>query len=169
PVGAIGVWHEDPTKQFSAADLRLLHMFAQQAAVAIDNARLYTEAQEQRQYFESVVVNSPVAIVTLDLNSQISSANPAFEKLFGWQQDEILGRDLDELVTDETTLKEANDLTQRGASGTVHHIARRRRKDNAWVDVEVLAVPVFVNGKRRGLVALYHDITELARARRDAE
>jgi PAS domain S-box-containing protein len=169
PVGAIAVWHEDPDKHFTEGDVRLLNMFAQQAAVAIENARLYTEAQEQRQYFESVVVNSPVAIVTLDLDQRIASANPAFERLFGWSQSEIIGKDLDSLITDEVSRQEAIDYTRRAASDTVHHVSRRLRKDGALVDVEVLAVPVFVNGERRGLVALYHDITELARARREAE
>jgi hypothetical protein len=37
------------------------------------------------------------------------------------------------------------------------------------VDVEVLGVPVIVDGQRVGLMALYHDITELLEARRQAE
>ncbi len=169
PMGAIAVWHHDPERQFSEGDLRLLNMFAQQAAVAIENARLYTEAQEQREYFESVVVNSPVAIVTCDLESRILSANPAFERLFGWTESEIHGRDLDALITDEAMHEEAAAITQAATGETVHRITRRRRKDGEWVDVEVLAVSVFVNGEPRGLVALYHDITDLIRARREAE
>jgi PAS domain S-box-containing protein len=169
PVGAIAVWHEDPDKQFTPADLRLLNAFAQQAAVAIGNARLYTEAQEQRQYFESVVVNSPVAIVTLDLNSNIASANPAFEKLFGWRDEEIVGQNLDALVTDETTRQEANNYTSAAMNDNIHGFGRRRRKDGQWVEVEILAVPVFNGDQRRGLVCLYHDVTELTRAKREAE
>ena len=169
PVGAIAVWHDDKSQKFSEADLRLLSAFAQQSAIAIANARLYTTTQEQRQYFESVVRNSPVAIVTLDLEQNIEAANPAFEKLFGWDVTEILGQNLDSLVTDESTRLDANAITQEAMQGTVKHMGRRRRKDGAWVEVEVLAVPVFLNGERRGLVALYHDITELTRARREAE
>ena len=50
-------------RQFGDNDLRLLNMFAPQAAVAIENARLFTAAQHQRQYFEELVQNSPVAMV----------------------------------------------------------------------------------------------------------
>jgi hypothetical protein len=51
----------------------------------------------------------------------------------------------------------------------VHGIGRRRRKDGALVDVEILGVPVAVDGEQLGLMGLYHDITELLQARRDAE
>jgi signal transduction histidine kinase len=37
------------------------------------------------------------------------------------------------------------------------------------VDVELLSVPVVVAGERVGMMALYHDITELLKARREAE
>ncbi len=59
--------------------------------------------------------------------------------------------------------------TQEALSRPVHGIGRRRRKDGTLVDVEVLAVPVIVDGERVGLMALYHDITELLQARREAE
>ena len=46
-VGAIGVVHSDPAQHFDSSDLNLLNLFAQQAAVAIENARLYTSAQQE--------------------------------------------------------------------------------------------------------------------------
>ncbi|MBS1242177.1 MAG: diguanylate cyclase with sensor, partial [Gemmatimonadetes bacterium] len=64
-VGAINVWHEDPARTFTEADQRLLTLFGQQAAIAMENARLFAAAQRERQYFEVLVRNSPVAIVVL--------------------------------------------------------------------------------------------------------
>ncbi|MEP6745256.1 MAG: GAF domain-containing protein, partial [Gemmatimonadota bacterium] len=55
-VGAIASVHSDPTRKFGEADLRRLMMFAPQAAVAIENARLFSAAQ---QYFEVLVRNNP--------------------------------------------------------------------------------------------------------------
>jgi len=46
-VGAIGVADADPDRQFGPADLRLLNLFANQAAVAIENAQLYDQAQRE--------------------------------------------------------------------------------------------------------------------------
>ncbi|MGH9258630.1 MAG: GAF domain-containing protein, partial [Acidimicrobiales bacterium] len=168
-VGAIATVHSDPARLFGPDDLRLLNMFAPQAAIAIENARLYTAAQRQKQYFEDLLSNSPVAIVTLDLSYNIASCNPAFETLFGYSQAEAVGKNLDELISTEATRSEAVEYTREALHRTVRGIGRRRRRDGSLVDVEVLGVPVIVEGERVGLMGLYHDISGLLEARRQAE
>jgi PAS domain S-box-containing protein len=169
-VGTLASVHTEADRTFADPDLRLLDMFAPQAAVAIENARLYTEAQRQRRYFEAVVQNSPVAIVTLDLAGHVVELNPAFERLFGFSREEALGRDLDALINTQETLAEAEGYTEAAASGELAHgIGKRKRKDGTYLDVELAGVPVEVGGERIGIVALYHDVTELLEARRAAE
>ena len=113
-VGAIASVHSDPTRAFGEADLRRLMMFAPQAAVAIENARLFSAAQ---QYFEVLVRNNPVAIVNLDFENRITSCNPAFETLFGHREADVLGKDLDHLVTTEATLVRCPRLHRPGGEG----------------------------------------------------
>ncbi len=168
--GAIASVHSDPARVFGPEDLRLLEMFAPQAAIAIENARLYTAASRQKQYFEELVLNSPVAVVTLDADHNAVACNPAFERLFGYTEAEVRGRNLDDLITTEATRAQAVAYTQQALSQRpVKVISQRRRKDHTLVDVEVLGVPIVVDGERVGLMALYHDITELLLARREAE
>jgi len=169
-VGAIAVMDRNPERQFGANDLRLLNLFAPQAAIAIENARLFTAAEHQRQYFQELVGNNPVAIVTLDTQENVVSCNPAFEQLYGYSQAEMIGRNLDDLITNEATRSEAVGYTKQTlARRAVKVVSQRRRRDGTMVDVEVLGVPVMVNGKRVGAMALYHDITALLQARREAE
>ena len=169
-VGAIAVMDRDPARRFGADDLRLVQVFASQAAIAIEKTRLYNAARQQKQYFEELLRNSPVAIVTLDVHHDIVSCNPAFEKLYGYSQTEVVGRNLDDLITTEENRGEAIAYTQQALEKQpVKAIGKRRRKDRSLVDVEVLGVPVVVDGKRVGLMALYHDISELLDARRQAE
>ena len=169
-VGVIAAVHSEPDREFGEEDQRLLELFAPQAAIAIENARLFTESRRQKQYFEELVRNSPVAIVTLDTSHDVVSCNPAFEKLFGYSGDEIRGRNLDDLITTPETRVDAMGYTQQAlARNPVKIISRRRRKDGRLLDVEVLGVPVLIDGKPEGLMALYHDITELLQAREDAE
>ena len=166
-VGAIATVHADPSRVFGDEDLRLQQLFAPQAAIAIENARLFSVGQ---RYFENLVLNNPVAIVNLDLDFNITSCNPAFEKLFGYSEQEVIGRNLDALVTTEGTLAEAHAYTEAAEAGrTTGGIGRRRRKDGSLIDVEIYAIPVMVGGARVGMMALYHDITEMLRARREAE
>ena len=168
-VGAIASTHADPSRHFGADDLRLLQLFAPQAAIAIENARLYTSAQRQKEYFEAVVLNSPVAIVTLELDGRITSLNPAFETLFGYSQQEALGQDLDALINDEQTVAEANRYTTLATHRTAKGIGKRKRKDGSLIDVELAGVPVKVEGRNVGIMALYHDVTDLLLAKSEAE
>ena len=169
-VGAINVWHEDPARAFGEADRRLLNLFGQQAAIALENARLFTAAQRERQYFEVLVDNNPVAIVVLDTEHRIISCNPAFELLYGYKQAEVVGQILDQLVTTPESRHEAVSFTvQASENQMVQGFGKRRRKDGSLVDVEVLAVPVVVDGEHVGMMGLYHDVTELLSARKVAE
>ncbi len=46
-VGAIGLTYDDPERQFGEAEVAVLMRFAQLAAVALDNARLFAAAQQE--------------------------------------------------------------------------------------------------------------------------
>ncbi|HVX87689.1 MAG TPA: response regulator [Gemmatimonadales bacterium] len=168
-VGAIASVHADPTRNFGPDDLRLLQLFAPQAAIAIENARLYTDAKRQREYFAAVVANSPVAIVTLELNGHITSFNPAFQTLFGYSVEEAVGKHIDSLLNDERTLSEAYAYTSQATTTTAKGIGKRKRKDGTLIDVELAGVPVMVDGKNVGIMALYHDVTDLLKAKSEAE
>jgi two-component system, sensor histidine kinase and response regulator len=126
--------------------------------------------RHQKDYLEALVKNSPVAIVTLDQEQRVESFNPAFETMFGFSRDEVLGRALDELLVDDRNRSEAAVLTQKVAKGEpVKCIVQRGRKDGSLVDVEILGVPLRLDDKPIGSLRLYHDITELIQARRAAE
>ena len=170
PVGAINVWHVDGARRFSDSDQALLNLFGQQAAIALENANLFSTAQRERQFFEVLVRNSPVAIVVLDLEHRVLSSNPAFEQLYRYSSAEVKGKNLDDLITTAETRAQAVSYTTRASEHElVQGFGQRRRKDGSMVDVEVLAVPVMIGGERVGMMGLYHDVTELLAARRASE
>jgi len=169
-VGAINITDANPDRRFTSDDVRRLELFAQQAAITIENARLFAEVESQKQYSESLVLNSPVAIIATDLEGKVTSWNPAAEKLFGYTQTEAIGQAIDDLVATEATREEALAYTQQAVQGeTLHAIAVRGRKDGSLADVELLAVPMNLEGEQVGMLVIYHDITELQRARKEAE
>ncbi|HZY43372.1 MAG TPA: GAF domain-containing protein, partial [Anaerolineae bacterium] len=170
-LGVMAVWRDVDRPLFTQTDLDFLTGLARQAVIAIDNARLFDEVQQQKQYSESLVQYSPVAIVTSDLNNIVVSWNPGAEKLFGYKPAEAVGRNLDELITTAEQRVEAKKYSQQTMLGErIHAITRRLRKDGSFVDVELSSVPVKMGGSGpRSYVAIYHDITELQRAKQEAE
>jgi PAS domain S-box-containing protein len=128
------------------------------------------ETRKQKQFFETLFKNSPVAIVTLDANESILMCNPAFEELYGYQVNEIIGQNLDDLVAPPDIIHEGKALTEQTIQGkTVNLFGQRKRKDGSLVDVEIAGVPLIEDQKIIGALAIYHDITELVTARKQAE
>jgi PAS domain S-box-containing protein len=170
-VGVLGMAHQDPERRFGKAEVEILMRFGELASVALENAHLYDQIQRQKQYLESLVRNSPTAIVAIDLSDRLISWNPAAEKLFGYSQNEVIGQNIDDLIASNNTIRsEAIDYSHQASGGSlVHAITQRQRKDGTLVDVELYAVPVIMQGEKIGALAIYHDITELQRARQEAE
>jgi PAS domain S-box-containing protein len=130
-----------------------------------------SQLQRQKRYYESLLEVSPTAIVTVDPDFRVTSWNPAAEKLFGYSRKEAIGQDVDSLVaTTEAVHREAVQLNrQTREAGQVRLTTRRTRKDGSLVDVDVRAAPIWVGDQMVGLYAIYHDISELQRAREQAE
>jgi PAS domain S-box-containing protein len=123
------------------------------------------ELRREKQYVESLLEISPVAIVTLDLEERVMSWNPAAEALFGYTEAEALGRTIEELIlrTEALAQEGASIMDEAMAEGTAHRVTRRMRKDGALVDVEMIVVPIRSDGKTIGSYAIYHDVSELQR------
>jgi PAS domain S-box-containing protein len=133
--------------------------------------RSQNELRRHKEYFEALVLNSPVAIATIDLDGNVVAWNPAAERLFGYTQAEAVRRDIDDLVsgTPEMRAEAVNHTQHASGGGQISAVTQRSRRDGTIVDVELLAVPVTVDGEQVGTYAMYHDITELQRARQQAE
>jgi PAS domain S-box-containing protein len=101
----------------------------------------------------------------------VASWNPAAEKLFGYTREEAIGQDVDSLVANvEAIHQEAVQLSrQTEEAGQTQLTTRRTRKDGSLVDVDVRAAPIHLGDEMVGLYALYHDISDLQRAREQAE
>jgi len=182
-LGVFTTISNDPNKHFDEDDLDLIEVFAQQAVIAIENAKLFSQAQNeieqkekiqqeisiQKEYYEALLVNSPVAVVAADTSNHILSWNPMAEKLFGYREDEVLGKNLDLFVANSPELKKEakNNSEQVLHFDQVQKITKRTHKDGSLIDVELLALPVKLVGDKVGFVATYHDLTEIKKIERE--
>ncbi len=150
--------------------------------------------RQQKDYLQALINNSPVAIVTLNNEQNILSCNPAFETMFGYDHEEVMGQNLDRLLTGAPGGSaygsgngngHGNGHSSGNGSGNGHFpvissdrvlrgepvksIVQRHRKDGTIVDVEISGVPMVIDDQTSGVLWLLHDITELMQARRAAE
>lgn len=115
---------------------------------------------QRKLFYEALVQNNPIAVVTLDKDHRILSVNPAFQEPFGFHQDEIMGKNLDTLIANPARSDETTLITKQVLSGKgIHEFGSRKRKDSQLVDVEIFGEPIIVNGNLIGVLGLYRDIT----------
>ncbi|MFH1635605.1 MAG: HD domain-containing phosphohydrolase [Chloroflexota bacterium] len=117
-------------------------------------------------YLEGVLGATPNAIVTLDENHLIVYWNPGAESLFGYSPEEVIGKNIDHLITNPDTYENATGITQivLGGKKVSPTEAVRYRKDASPVDVIVAASPILVGDELIGVVAIYTDITARVQA-----
>ena len=169
-IGVLSVQNVEEEGRFGDEDARLLATIAANVGVAIQNARLFAEVERQRQYLESLAAINPAAVVVMDVDERVTDWNPAASELFGYSAEEALGRSVDELVFGDGDRAEGREVTQEAMKdGRAQRITSRRRKDGTSIEVELKLVPLMVDGSHVGFLGIYHDVTELQRARQEAE
>ncbi len=130
----IGVIYTDNrirTGLFTEAERDLLVAFANQAAVAIENARLFTSLRQTleevtglKNLMDNVFASIASGVITTDVENQILLCNRAAEAILGLPMPGILGHRLQEVLA--------------SASESIEpHLAQVREQDAAVLDLEI--------------------------------
>ncbi len=148
---------EERTSELAVANRAL------EAEVAERN-RAEQELADLNRRLEAVIDASPLAIIRLDLQGNVQAWSRAAEQLFGWREEEVLGKPLPTVPNGGS--QEFQALLAQAARGEVltGHTTRRRRKDGTVVDIRLWTAPLFGrSGEVRGKIAIVADITEQTR------
>jgi len=160
----------DLQKAHDELERRVEQRTAQLQSEIADRRNAEDRLAERTAYLNALIETAPLGIVAMDARLEITLCNPAFERLFGYPQAEIIGREIDSLICGEQDKQEAIELTHRGVAGeNIHTIARRRRKDGTMFDAEIYAVPLIMDGELAGAFGLYSDVTERRKAQEALE
>jgi PAS domain S-box-containing protein len=82
---------DNENDKITQADVTLLESLAGQVAISLQNARLYTRAEESLQEAQSLVSYASDAILVLDLTTGLfTEANGNAEKIFGMSRQELM-------------------------------------------------------------------------------
>ena len=128
-------------------------------SVVTERLRVSVQLQERTSYLNSLIENSPIGIIVLDRDHNVELTNPAFQKLF---LHDPTGRHIDEVFT---TAEESKVVSKEVHAGRAFHgTVQRRRQDGKVLDLDLHAVPLMVDGVRRGALGIYTDISEQVRA-----
>ncbi|HMQ51674.1 MAG TPA: GAF domain-containing protein [Anaerolineae bacterium] len=104
-LGSLNVDSLSKANAFTEEDEQTLLLFASQASIAIQNARLFEEIRTAEAKYRDLFDNANDLILTLDSNFRISSANKVVPRTTGYRLEEIIGTHFSEFVTVEQRSK----------------------------------------------------------------
>ncbi|HSW58664.1 MAG TPA: ATP-binding protein [Dehalococcoidales bacterium] len=96
--GLMFILHPLNAEAFANLDKPVLEAFAEQAAIALQNARLAHLLAEEKMRTEFILENSPDGIMSIDTQCRILGLNSAMEKMTGYSRHEITGRECSDVL-----------------------------------------------------------------------
>lgn len=114
--------------------------------------------REENDLLKSLVRDAPVALVSLDLHRHVKVWNQAAERIFGWREDEVIGRTLPHIP--EESAEHSLSLHNQVVSGvSLNDIELERlTKDGKAVRVNFSTTPLRdLNSNVIGLIGVYED------------
>lgn len=97
PLGLLIVFRSYHTA-ITPEDLSTLQSFADQAAIAVNNAQLYGEIAHERQRLAAILNSSGDGVFTMSPDLRFLQVNAAFERMTGWRNAEAIDRHKSEII-----------------------------------------------------------------------
>lgn len=169
-IGVIFIFRNYPGL-FSANDTALLQSFADQAAIAVQNATLYTQVSREKQRMDALLDSAADGILILGPDHRVERVNPAFARMVGEPGEKILSKIHDEIIRwakrpDGLTLEQAEaggwPLTP---SATLYVEGDLERPNNVPLPVGITYAPLLSqDGALLNIIATVRDITRFRAA-----
>ncbi|MBK9258494.1 MAG: PAS domain S-box protein [Polyangiaceae bacterium] len=141
-----------------------LQVVAAQREELIDNLRVTTER------LQTLISGSPLAIIAMDEKGNVQLWNPAAERLFGWTEEDVLGRPTPTIPEEYARQFQNNMATLLHAGEPVTMEVTRLRRDGSRIELSLWAAPRRdAHGKIVGTLSVCADVTDAKRARKQVE
>ncbi len=178
------------TGAFTKDRVELLNLLCAQAAISLENARLYERSLEYSQQLERsleelstaqsifqasqqrlqlLVQQTPLAVIEWDTNYQVTDWNPAAERIFGYSKQEALGCGfkfiIPQKIQTEMERVSVEIISQEGGNYSINENVTKDGKSIicAWYNNPL----VNADGELIGVASLADDITEQQAALRE--
>jgi PAS domain S-box-containing protein len=164
-IGVLYLENNLTTRAFAAARVAMLKLLASQAAIALENARLYRDLAEREAKIRRLVDANIIGIFTSRRDGRIVEANDAFLKIVRYDREDLaIGRlcwtELTPPQWRDTTAGALEELETTGAAQAYEK--EYLRKDGGRVPV-LIGAAAFDQARDEGITFVL-DLTELKRA-----
>jgi PAS domain S-box-containing protein len=173
-IGVIHVLDDNEERHFTESDLRLLELFANHAAIAIENdrhsenlehmvAERTSKLADSQHQLQLMADSLPALISYIDPQQRYRFNNKAYEEWFGQSPNEILGRPVRE-VLGENGYERTHGRMEAALSGARQSFEYELTSKSGTRQISATYIPDFgEQGEVKGVFVLGIDITERKR------
>ena len=164
-LGVLDVQH-NVTEGLGEEDMDSLQSIANQVAVALQNARAFTQAEQQRRQNELILGAAGEGIFGVDVEGNHTFVNPAAAEMLGYSIEELIGNHSHSMwhhthVDGTPFPKEECPIYFTLKDGIVHQGEEYFiRKDGTGFDVSFSSRPILEEDRLVGAVVTFADITQ---------
>lgn len=156
---------------FSANDRALLQSFADQAAIAVQNARLYSQINSEKQRMDALLDSAADGMLILEPNHVVERCNPAFARMLGMKVSDVRGKKHEDVIrwagraTDATLERAESDGWPLTPNATLYVEGDLERPNSIPLPVGITYAPLISpNGTLLNIIATVRDITRFREA-----
>ena len=153
------------TEPFSSLDLDLLSSLSNQAAVAMENAKLFKDITKEKQFNESILGSIATGVITLDKLGEVDSINSAGLKIIEMQKEEVIGNHYHYLFEkDEEILSLINSSENEGIINSEINLPFYTVSKETVINISI-APRVGPKKNAEGLVIAIEDISDVSKVK----
>lgn len=153
--GAVILHYVNDYKQFTEDEINMAQAVANQSAIVIHQAKLYSDIQKNEKYTRTIMDSIKDGIIIINENFTIESCNPAVECIWGYSIEEILNKNLDVLVYHNCAKEDKKSCLSKNVTKGI-----KKSGEEFPVEIDVSEI-VFENKKL--ILLVVRDITERKR------
>ena len=175
PIGDVGVFQAVSTSvsAFDESDEELAELLMAHVANALERVRFESELREERDRFAALFENVPDPVVSVRNDEDgvpvFTNANPAFECVFGYDADAVLGESVHDYLVPPERRSEAESISRRAAAGETLEREVKRQTTDGLREFLLTVVPVRLDEFNPERYVVYTDITERKQRRKRVE
>lgn len=145
-------------RKFTESDARLLQLFADQAAIALNNAKLVAQLAEQKDLQARLIASAPAGVIAIDRQGRVTSYNAQAQKILKYQPDEVLGQSVASLYDDGEAYRVGRLLEQATDGQLTDFLTFVRSKAGERIPIRLSATWMYdTQGQPSGSVGYFED------------
>lgn len=159
-IGVLEVGSSRPNA-FDTSARWLLGTLADQASLAIENARLFAELEHLKNFHENLVNNMAEGMTVQDAEGRVTFINPSAAAIFGRRPEEVIGQRVVDLLPASQQSAIVHAMARRQAGKSDQYELEVVRPDGTRLPVLVAGRPLYEGETFAGTVAVFTDLTEV--------